>query len=67
MKWKSQPCGTDKANVMGSFDDLRQSLGQKSLDELADWMASIGVVLQNDQVSLVEFLLRLTLYAEDAA
>jgi hypothetical protein len=50
---------------MSDLVSLRQQIGQKSLDELADWMAYIGN--SNEQVAKAEFQRRQTLFAEDAA
>jgi 2-phosphoglycerate kinase len=47
--------------------EQRQNLGKLSLDELADWMASVTMNSQNDQMVRAEFLRRQTLAAEDTA
>ena len=50
---------------MGDLASLRREIGQKTLDELADWMAYTGG--DNTQVANAEFLRRQTSFAEDAA
>jgi hypothetical protein len=51
------------------FDDktIRQGLGSKSLDEIADWMASAKPDSQSIQIGQVEFSRRLTKAAEETA
>ena len=52
---------------MNQLINQRQNLGNMTLDQLADWTASIGVGSQNDQVAKAEFLRRQTVAAERSA
>jgi uncharacterized membrane protein YebE (DUF533 family) len=45
---------------MNKLVETRQSLGQLTLDELADYMASTGVTSQNSNTAQAEFLRRQT-------
>ena len=47
--------------------NVRQNLGTKSDDEVADWMAGVGPNSQNDMTARAEFLRRQTALQREAA
>jgi hypothetical protein len=51
-----------------AFQKQRQSLSEKSLDELADWMAAVGGTpeSENRRIVTAEFLRRQTVFQEEA-
>ncbi len=52
---------------MNKLVETRQSLGQLTIDELADYMASTGVSSQNANTAQAEFLRRQTNSIDDTA